>query len=205
VPNPIANLVLTGTAYTDAATIDGIYGGQGGSFYITGGNFVARVRYGQQGAEQYRPEKQSGPGPGVIDKGAIGIAFRNADAANPATIVSAEILPPGQPGFSITAPSSVSQAGKSVITGIIPAAGTTPTAGTGFTYTHVNGSGVYVFTFTAGTFAATPDIQTTINQTGINSPTANVSPFSASGFTVTTQSVGTPGDLAFSFTAQPVS
>ena len=40
-----------------------------------------------------------------------------------------------------------------MVTGIIPAAGTTPTAGTGFTYTHVNGSGVYVFTL-ATAFAA---------------------------------------------------
>lgn len=47
-----------------------------------------------------------------------------------------------------------------MITGIIPATGNTPTAGTGFTYTHTNGTGSYVFTYSTP-FSAVPDLQVT--------------------------------------------
>lgn len=92
--------------------------------------------------------------------------------------------------------------GGAVITGLIPAAGTTPTAGTGFTYTHVNGSGSYVFTFTTA-FSATPDIVCTIQ--GASNGFLRITAQSANGFTVqTTDTAGAAADRAFNFTATPV-
>ena len=95
--------------------------------------------------------------------------------------------------------------GGALLTGIIPATGNTPTAGSGFTYTHVNGSGVYVFTFTTA-YAAAPVVQATIlsdNSTGVD--TVQVSPVTTMGFTATVQRVGAgTTDIAFMFLVSAV-
>jgi hypothetical protein len=93
------------------------------------------------------------------------------------------------------------------VKGIIPAAGTTPTGGSGFTYTHTNGTGLYVFTF-ATAFQATPDIQLSFaaNPVTASVDVINSESASATGFTVRTQDrSGTARDVAFSFTATPIS
>ena len=90
-----------------------------------------------------------------------------------------------------------------IITGIIPATGTTPTAGTGFTYTHTDTTGVYVFSFTGSPYSATPIV--------VASPAGSqriliVSNVSSSGFTVSAQALsgpGTPSDSAFAFVVNP--
>lgn len=87
------------------------------------------------------------------------------------------------------------------VAGIIPAAGTTPTAGSGFTYTHTDGTGVYVFTFTT-VFANTPAVLVSSKSTaGFFTPSA----VSTSGFTVTTLNTSAAAaDLGFSFLAATV-
>lgn len=88
-----------------------------------------------------------------------------------------------------------------LITGIIPATGNTQTAGTGFTYAHTNGTGVYAFTFSTP-FNAAPTIVATVNagtDLGIW-----VTAISGSGFTVNTSlNNGVATDEPFSFVAIP--
>lgn len=68
----------------------------------------------------------------------------------------------------------------SEVTGVIPASGTTPTAGTGFTYTHTGGTGTYVFTFTPA-LSGPPcvNVQVTDGSTAIS-----LTAVSATGFSV---------------------
>lgn len=94
------------------------------------------------------------------------------------------------------------QAKPNLITGIIPAAGTTPTAGTGFTYTHVDTSGSYTFTFT-NPFAGAPTIICQLGPGTLGSGyEINVTAASASGFTAFVDTGSGPGvDHAFMFIA----
>lgn len=104
-------------------------------------------------------------------------------------------------GPSLTSSVNVSTVSAGSVTGIIPAAGNAQTAGSGFTYTHVNGSGVYVFTFNP-TFAATPIILVDVLGPNWTNPLASVNLASATGFTVWTQTaINTWADAPFSFYA----
>ena len=91
-----------------------------------------------------------------------------------------------------------------LLTGQIPAAGTTPTAGSGFTYTHTNGSGVYAFTFTTA-YTAAPSVVVVANDDNYR---VTVPAVSTTGFTVHVQNmtlypsqVGTLADGPFTFIA----
>lgn len=68
------------------------------------------------------------------------------------------------------------------LTGDIPAAGTQQTSGNGFTYTHTNSTGVYVFAFTQQ-YAVAPMVfaQVTDGSTVV----CQLSSKSATGFTIT--------------------
>ena len=104
-------------------------------------------------------------------------------------------------------PSSVIPNTSTTVTGIIPATGTTPTAGTGFTYTHTNGSGTYVFTFKTA-FAAAPVVVAVGNTpAGTANIGFDVSGVTATGFTFEAWLRGTGAltDSAFSFLAYQVS
>ena len=204
------NQITTKAGYTDAATIQGVWNSPGGYYNVLAGAAYMELQYAPPGQgvggltwtnEVYIPV-----GTGALTAGTTGVKFRDAGSSTGPAVITAALSAEAEPVVVVGAPGNVTATVtvSAVITGVIPGAGTTPTGGSGFTYTHTNGTGVYVFTFTTP-FTALPDIQTTINATGINSPTAVVLPFSAAGFTVTTASVGTPSDLAFSFTAQVVS
>jgi hypothetical protein len=73
------------------------------------------------------------------------------------------------------------------LTALIPAAGTTPTAGTGFTYTHTV-AGVYVFTYSTS-FASAPVVLVTEQSDGgiVGAATSST----VSGVTVTLRDTGT--------------
>lgn len=83
---------------------------------------------------------------------------------------------------------------SSRITGVIPAAGTTPSLGTGFTYTHTNSTGIYVFSFTTS-FAAVPTVLIT--------PLQDSAFFSATSVSVSGFHANAHGgsDSAFNFVA----
>lgn len=142
-----------------------------------------------------------------------GIKFRSKIAGSPA-VIGAErdfqtdiIVNSGNVSAAGISPSGSTTPGgvSSVITGIIPAAGTTPTAGTGFTYTHPS-SGVYVFTFTTP-FPAAPDVQLTSGPAAVDIGTfVTIAALSASGFTVNAWRAAASAltDSGFSFVAQPV-
>ena len=90
-----------------------------------------------------------------------------------------------------------------LLTGQIPAAGTTATAGTGFTYTHAS-VGVYAFTFTTA-YTAAPSVVVVANDDNYR---VTVSAVSTTGFTVHVQNmtlypsqVGTLADGPFTFIA----
>lgn len=89
------------------------------------------------------------------------------------------------------------------VTGIIPAAGTTATAGTGFSYTHAV-TGIYVFTFSSS-FAATPVVVATPTDTNSGGRIIYISSRSSSGFTASiVDNAGTPADHEFNFLAYAV-
>lgn len=86
------------------------------------------------------------------------------------------------------------------LTGIIPSTGTTPTAGSGFTYTHTAASGIYVFTF-ATAMSSTPIVLTQLNAAvGTNNILAHVTGVLTTGFTVSwVSTAGGAVDVPFSF------
>lgn len=191
--------------YSNAATIEGVSASNGGWFNVSGNDAFVELEYGPPGQRQWKTEELvpvgTAGGNGVIAPGTTGIRFRNAVAGSVA-VVSAGIATHDEPPLTLQASGQAASTKSSVITGIIPAAGTTPTAGTGFTYTHTNGTGIYVFTFTTA-FVARPVILCTANEAALLF--FQVSAISASGFTVTiTNSVGATNDHAFNFTAQAV-
>jgi len=200
VPNPLNN-VQTSNVYTDACSILGVYGGHGGTFFVSGQPVYYEIQYGRLGEPHFTEEGYLSPGAGSIEPGAIGIRFRSANTGQPAT-VTARIDPPSQPGLQITAQSP--SAGV-VVTGIIPAAGNVATAGSGFTYTHVNGSGVYVFTFTTP-FSAAPVVvaNATIPGGGGAAIDLTFPSVNGSGFTINVHNNGGLTDFAFNFLAQAV-
>lgn len=89
-----------------------------------------------------------------------------------------------------------------LVAGVIPPTGTIPTAGTGFTYTHTGGTGVYVFTFTTA-FSAVPAVLLTPNSPATQAPFVNISAGpSKTGFTAHfTTSAGADVEVGFSFLA----
>ena len=197
-PNPL-NTVTVPNNYTDACSIQYVYGGKGGTFAITDADVFYQIQYGRLGAEFWTDEAILQPGGGSIEPGAIGVRFRNAVSGVIAT-VSARISPPGQPGLT---QGFAAVAASTMITGVIPALGVAPTAGTGFSYTHTNGTGVYVFTFSTA-FSAAPLILTTIGPEAAADRGAIVTVRSTTGFTVTCHGAGGIGDDAFMFVAMEV-
>lgn len=109
-PNPLINVACQ-DAYSDAASIMEVWHGNGGTFVVSVQAVRYQVQYGfqDQGDEAWTDEAILQPGAGSIDKGAIGIRFRNAVAGSNAT-VSAYINPPGRPGVQITASQAASGA-----------------------------------------------------------------------------------------------
>jgi hypothetical protein len=89
---------------------------------------------------------------------------------------------------------------QSYLTGIIPASGTTPTAGTGFTYTHTNGTGIYVVTFSVA-FAAAPVVVGNELITGFGGAAHDISfpSVGTAGFTANTDVGGSATDTAWNF------
>ena len=204
-PQTISGVTCADT-YTDAATIGPIYESNGGYFIIAAQDVFMQLGYQQGGTRDFiwTPEVHVPLGNGVLYKGTVTARFRNYTAGSNAT-VSGALYYKTQPLFTIAAGGvATPSTATGVITGIIPAAGTTPTAGTGFTYTHTNGSGLYVFTFT-NAFANAPVV--------VASPTSNsanqivtVGSVTKNGFTVATYAPPTGlADEPFNFLAYPVS
>lgn len=219
-PNPLSNVVLSGTDYSDAATITGVWGhptngrNGGGTYDVSNGSVFYQLLYNTTdpraqpsgfASSDWGPEVLLRPSQGIIPAIAYGIRFRNVDARTPAT-VNAYLAPPGQPALQINSTNDVtSTVATTYISGIIPATGTTPTAPAvpQFTYSHTNGSGVYVVTFNNATFFSTLPVLDITLDSGTHNATPNVSARSTGGFTVTW--AGTGGavvDVGWEFTAQ---
>lgn len=90
-----------------------------------------------------------------------------------------------------------------IVSGSIPAAGTTPTSGSGFTYTHAT-TGIYIFSYTTA-FLVAPVITVTMGPASplqILDTAGYVTASSTSGFTVETEFVnGAASNLPFYFKA----
>lgn len=99
-PNPINNITLQST-YIDAATIQDVYGGRGGTFEVAGGPFYYSIQYGSHGFEYWSEDAYSSPGVGAIEAGAIGVRFKTAGTGT--AVASARIAPPTQPILTLTA------------------------------------------------------------------------------------------------------
>lgn len=197
-PNPIS-AVACADSYTDAATIGPLtMGSNGGYFTIATNDVFMRLGYKErQGVSEIRwmDEAHVPVGNGVFFKGTYAARFRNFVAGSVAT-VSGGLATPTQPLFTIAAGGVASGAVPNSVTGIIPATGTTPTAGGGFTYTHTNGTGLYTFTFNTA-FGSIADVQVTlIGSSGTAS--LNAVP-TTTGFVVTTGA----NDHPFTFYAVP--
>jgi hypothetical protein len=177
VPNPLTGVLLAGTAYADAATIQDVFNPNGGSFLIVGGSVVYSLQYGRLGESFWTQDVQSVPGGGVIPKDATGVKFKNLSAALPAT-VSAVIAQGDEPSLALTFAGAVT---GTFITGRVSSAGAI-VGGTGFSVVF-GGVNTYAITFTTA-FAATPVVLVQIrNATGDTSPSVSLD--TAGGFTVT--------------------
>jgi hypothetical protein len=205
-PNPLTGVVLAGTAYADAATIQDVWNPNGGSFLILNGSIVYSLQYGHLGQSFWTQDQQSVPGGGVIPPTATGVKFKNLSSAAPAT-VSAIIAQGNEPALALTFAGAL--AGAS-LTGIVNANGTIA-AGTGFTVNRT-GAGVYVVTFTAA-FSAAPDVQMTMTDplgwqvaTGGFACIFGATSVTGAGFTAKfITPAGGAFDAPFNFTAQAVS
>ena len=184
--------------YTDAASIKTVFDSSGGYLAVTGNDAYARLIYGKQGQQFTTAEFHVPIGNGILYPGTIGIEFRNYTAGSVA-VVSGALSNAQEPPVALSAGGVATPSVTTTITGIIPATGTTPTAGSGFTYTHANGSGQYVFTFTTP-FATAPTVLLTAlldAQIGIRG--SNVT---AAGFQVNIRDgAGAAFDAAFNFAA----
>lgn len=119
-PNPI-KAAICADDYSQACTIQSVYHGNGGSYNVTGQAVFYQVQYSTDanvGDETWTDEIYLNPGAGSIDKGAIGVRFRNAIAGSQAT-VSAYINPPGRPGLNISSSSAASGAQNLVPTDLV--------------------------------------------------------------------------------------
>lgn len=203
--------VAVADAYAAGATIQDLYSGRTLVFLVANASAYMQIqRPTQQGAGggQWSSEFLVNPSTGGF-QGVIGVRFRNAVAGSVARVIAqiweiSDPQPTGGTPFPGVLLSTGAVVASDVITGIIPAAGTTPTAGTGFTYTHTNGTGIYVFTLTTA-LAAAPVVlamSTDPAHKGIMSA-ENVT---AGGFTINSleNSFGTPADQAFNFTVTAV-
>lgn len=198
-------------SYTDAATLGPVFRSAGGFCTVSGHDAFCQLGYvhpnpqgGGQGQWTWDDEFHIPVGAAgtilTLLPGTVAIRFRNYVAGSVA-VVSASLNQPGRPSVQVAASGFASASVSSTsITGQIPAAGTTPTAGTGFTYTH-GSTGVYVFTFTTA-FAAAPTVLATI--AGATTGFVFVASVSPGGMTINTFNVGSPpvaADRAFNFVA----
>ena len=115
-------VVLAGTAYSDAATIQDVWGAAGGAFNITGGSVFYSLQYpapllganqGGFGTPQWTDDAQLTAGTGQIPPRVTGIKFRNVSASSPAT-VSAVIASPNQPVLALSSAGAVAVSGSNV-------------------------------------------------------------------------------------------
>lgn len=137
----------------------------------------------------------------ILSPGTSGFRVKDAVPGTHAT-VSCYLAGKNEPLAQVTGTNLAAAPPSNMITGIIPAAGTTPTAGSGFTYTN-DGAGTYVFTFTTA-FASTPDVLACIIDD--SNSIVRISAVAASGFTIKTANIS-PLALAahsFNFIAQAV-
>jgi hypothetical protein len=174
---PAIDSKTTSNAYTDACTIEGIWGSNGGFFSVIQADVFAELQWGIQGQGEWTDEVHVPVGPGQIFPGTSGIKFRSYVAGTPA-IVSASIAYPRQPTLLITASGTVTIATPSVITGITTAAGGI-VAGTGFAVAHP-GTGVYNVTYTTS-FSSAPVTEVTARDSSIVAAVSNVT---ATGLTI---------------------
>lgn len=186
--------------------------GEWGSGYLAaaGADILVKVGYGTGGAisdtitDKTLFANQTFNFVAPQGKELLEVAFKSAVAGTPAT-VSGYFSERNSLGILTTIGGAGTVTSKaaaaSLITGIIPAAGTVPTAGTGFTYTHTNGTGIYVFSFTTA-FASTPTIVAVSNDSTLAN-IAWVSAISPNGFQVDMDQPGVAHhDAPFSFIAQ---
>lgn len=195
----------TGADWTDACTIQDVWQSDGGYAIVAGNDVYMSIQYGPPNQGHWSIPRHVGLGNWTLDAKATGVRFKDYVSGSHGT-VSADVFTATEPTFSGTASGQATPASSSMITGIIPAAGTTPTAGSGFTYTHTNGTGVYVFTFT-NPFANPPDVQATTASPRATNAVCSVTGVTANGFTVNTwvASTAVATDIGFSFLAVPVS
>ena len=153
-PLSIPNTTLA-DAYTSATTFASSDVFAWGFFTVANNPAFVQLFEGPAGQAVLQPEVYCPPATYPIAGGerpVSGIRARNAVAGSPAQFFGS-VFYPREPGIqagtpftgNVSAGGVISQTG--MLTGKIPALGNTPTAGTGFTYAHVNGSGTYVFTF----------------------------------------------------------
>jgi hypothetical protein len=185
------------------ANLGPAYQGSGGGYAAVSDNDAyMQISYGAQGQTRKLTQMHVPVGTLAIPplpSGAF-VQFRNYVVGSVA-VVSGALAEAREPAIVLGA-GGISNTTSSMVTGIIPAAGTTPTAGTGFTYTHTNGTGIYVFTFTTA-FAAAPTIELTLGPAAhANLIPAQVTVSSPQGFTVQIKTLaGAAADAAFMFVA----
>lgn len=110
--------VSCGTTYTDAATLQGEWGSNGGSYSVAGGDFYLQLQYSPAGTGngQWTDEVLVPVGSGVtgiIEAGTTGIRFRSASATL-AAVVSANLSTKSEPRIIISTGGIPSSAGQSV-------------------------------------------------------------------------------------------
>lgn len=137
----------------------------------------------------------------------INNAFLSGNYGVPGPGTSTNTLAVGKAGGSSALPIVVSPIpatnGLMIVRGKIPASGTTPDSGEGFTYTHSNTSGTYALTFNPA-FADAPSVVASMGTGILGNTGVTTSGISTSGVTFTTFSnfsAQTAGDEGFCFIA----
>lgn len=207
-PNTTTTDQYPGTAGGAQIGIGDIFGS--GFFVVANAAVFAQYFHGLRGQADNSDELFLPPGTyplSATDKDPLGgIRFRSAVKGVPAQVFGvlyypneATLLASSEFTAQVGSSGTIS-AGGGVLTGIIAAAGTVPIAGTGFTVTHVNGSGVYNIIYTTP-FASPPLVLCQMNDffaAAVCGVTNNL----ATGFTA---SWSPAADHQFMFESLPIS
>lgn len=94
--------VSCGDDYTPAATLAYAYGSNGGSFVVSGHDAFVQLAYGRLGSEVWMSELHVSTGAVALQKGIIGVRFRNKTAGSIA-VVTAALATANEPPFTLGA------------------------------------------------------------------------------------------------------
>lgn len=119
----ILDSVSCGNDYTDAATIQDVFGSNGGYFVVNGNDVFIQLQHGIFGISAWTREVHVPVGNGILQRGTAGIRFRNYHSGQVA-VISAALSEEVEPAIALTAGGQASGSQTLIPPVTIPASST---------------------------------------------------------------------------------